>query len=115
LTQLVAGKTGDWKNVIFSERTGIFVRSGKYKLIQNDPVINVQYELYDLSANPHETKNLINDTELKSVFDDLKQKLEAWQNENPDVPKYPGLEPKFAPGIREPVTNNQRRERRGNR
>jgi arylsulfatase A-like enzyme len=112
LTQLVAGKTGDWKNVIFSERTGIFVRSGKYKLIQNDPVTSVQYELYDLSIDPHETKNLINDTELKSVFDDLKQKLEAWQNENPDVPKYSGLEPKFALVERNPNENKNKNNRR---
>ncbi|MDR2439472.1 MAG: sulfatase-like hydrolase/transferase [Planctomycetaceae bacterium] len=108
LTQLVTGRAGEWKNAIFSERTGIFVRSDKYKLIQNDPVTGSQYELYNLETDPYETKNLINDPTLKTVFDDLKQKLEIWQKENPAVPKYPGLEPKFAPVEREPNENKNR-------
>ncbi|MDR2117483.1 MAG: sulfatase-like hydrolase/transferase [Planctomycetaceae bacterium] len=108
LTQLVAGKAGDWKNIVFSERTGIFVRFGNYKLIQNDPATDGQYELYDLATDPHETKNLINDPALKTVSDDLKQKLEVWQKEDPAVPKYPGLEPKFAPVERDPNENKNK-------
>ena len=37
-----------------------------------------QYELFDLSKDPHETKNVANDPEYKSVFDDLKSKLYNW-------------------------------------
>ena len=39
-----------------------------------------QYELFDLSKDPHETKNVANDPEYKSVFDDLKSKLYNWRN-----------------------------------
>ncbi|MDR2706094.1 MAG: sulfatase-like hydrolase/transferase [Planctomycetaceae bacterium] len=112
LTQLVAGKTDDWKNIVFSERTGIFVRSGKYKLIQHDPATGNQYELYDLETDPLETKNLSNDPALKTVLEELKQKLETWQKDDPAVPKYPGLEPKFAPAEREPNNNKNQRQRR---
>ncbi|MDR1964595.1 MAG: sulfatase-like hydrolase/transferase [Planctomycetaceae bacterium] len=114
LTQLVAGKATDWKNLVFSERTGIFVRSGKYKLIQNDPALGGKYELYDLEVDPRETKDLSNDPALQTVIENLKQKLDSWQKDDPAVPNYPGLEPKFAPEKQEPK-NNQRRQRQANR
>ena len=43
-----------------------------------------QYELFDLSKDPHETKNVANDPEYKSVFDDLKSKLYNWRNVTDD-------------------------------
>ncbi|MDR1384854.1 MAG: sulfatase-like hydrolase/transferase [Planctomycetaceae bacterium] len=98
LVRLAAGDDSDWENVVFSERTGMFVRAGQYKFVRYDRDNGtIDYQLFDLKDDPLETKNLIHNAELKSVVDDLKQKLETWQNENPDVPKYHGLEPKFSP------------------
>ncbi|KAL4240735.1 hypothetical protein ACF0H5_001523 [Mactra antiquata] len=38
------------------------------------------WELYNINVDPHETKNLINDSSLNSVIKYLKQELVTWQN-----------------------------------
>ncbi|MDR1959099.1 MAG: sulfatase-like hydrolase/transferase [Planctomycetaceae bacterium] len=110
-TKLVAGNDPGWKNIVYSERRGMLVRDSKYKLIKNEEESGGGYLLFDLENDPEETQNLAGETALQSVFEELKKKLDAWQKEEPPVPKYPGLEPKFPPA-EEKRNKEQRRDRR---
>jgi arylsulfatase A-like enzyme len=66
-----SGVKGKWK----------MITDGKYKLILIPHPENDIYELYNLEADPNETRNLINDE--KEIADSLKQKLFAWMQKEP--------------------------------
>jgi N-sulfoglucosamine sulfohydrolase len=49
-----------------------------------------KHELYDLSADPHETVNLAENPEHAALLTELQQKLRAWQEQTKDpwITKY---------------------------
>jgi arylsulfatase A-like enzyme len=53
------------------------VRTPAHKLIVWEKAGKLN-ELYDLTADPHETKNRIDDAALARVRDDLRSRLKAW-------------------------------------
>jgi arylsulfatase A-like enzyme len=91
----LAGKkpVGPWREAFLYEYyweynyphtpTTFAVRTDRYKLIQYHGVWD-QEELYDLKADPRETKNLINDPALEDVRVELRAKLFALLDERGD-------------------------------
>ena len=51
-----------------------------YHRMQRPP----RFELYDLTTDPHEFRNLVGSAELTAVFDDLKGQLTAWREQTED-------------------------------
>jgi arylsulfatase A-like enzyme len=58
------------------------IRTDRWKLIHY-PHLD-RYQLFDLKADPLETKDLAGDAASKAVLDELKSKLLAWQREMND-------------------------------
>lgn len=52
------------------------IRKGRWKLIQS--YINGQSTLYDLEADPHETRNLAGEEDLQERIESLRDDLESW-------------------------------------
>lgn len=69
-----------------SKTSHYMVRTKKYKYVYNPGSTN---ELYDLVEDPMETRNLIHCDGLKSVIDELHERLLLWYNpdKNPYCPK----------------------------
>jgi arylsulfatase A-like enzyme len=80
----------DWPDSVFAQYHGDefglysqrMVRTNEYKLVYNSPDRN---ELYDLSRDPHELRNLIDHPEYRSVRADLAERLASWMRETDDV------------------------------
>jgi arylsulfatase A-like enzyme len=113
--KLTAGQDPNWKDTAYSERRGLMVRHQDYKLIRLDPNYGGEYFLYDLKNDPQETKDLKDEPQHKPVFESLKQKLDDWQKNDPPVPHYPGLEPKFQPITKEAVEQKHEDRREAKR
>lgn len=58
--------------------------TGKERLIFRWP--RPVEELYDLSKDPHEFKNLANKSEYSGIKEELRDKLKSWENRTNDVP-----------------------------
>jgi N-sulfoglucosamine sulfohydrolase len=43
-----------------------------------------RFELFDLQADPNETRNLATDADHKAVLETLQSKLRAWQKQTQD-------------------------------
>lgn len=64
-------------------------------------------ELYDVTADPYQIKNLVNDPSLKSVLDELRKKHETWTRETSDMGHLnePEMIEMMWPGGKQPVTD----------
>ena len=91
LAPLLAGKTpNDWPESVYCEHHGEVwgyhtqrsIRTLTWKYVYNPTDID---ELYDLSADPHEMDNRINDPELSATLDDLKARLLGWNDATGDM------------------------------
>ena len=67
----------DNKSKEFGQLAYRLVRTPSHKLIVWEKADKPD-ELYDLAADPHETKNRIDDAALAKVRDDLRDRLKAW-------------------------------------
>jgi arylsulfatase A-like enzyme len=73
----------DSENSKFGDTNYRLIRTTKHKLIRwADP--KRPDELFDLSADPEETKNLIDDASAKAVKDDLNARLVDWMKKTND-------------------------------
>ncbi len=68
------------------------VRTHQYKLIYFNRID--QWELFDLTKDPHEMNNVYNDPEYSSVVDELKQELQRLQTYYKDDPNDVGDNPR---------------------
>ncbi len=73
----------DEKSREFGDLAFRLVRTPTHKLIAWARA-NKPDELYDLTADPHERKNLIDDPALAKVRDDLRQRLRTWMDKTAD-------------------------------
>ena len=64
-------------------------------------------ELYDVKTDPHQVKNLINDPELKTILDDLRNRHRQWTLETGDMGHLnePEMIEYMWPGGLQPVTD----------
>ena len=87
------------------------VRTPRYKLIR-EPRGAGGYELYDLSNDPLEMRNLAADPAHAALVKQLAAEMEAWQNDSPPVPVIAGVAP--APTGESPVATgkNKRKARK---
>ncbi len=77
---MLAGETpADWPDAFYNQCNGVeiyytqrMVRTREYKLVYNPAGVD---ELYDLKADPHEMKNLIDDPAMEAVIKELFGKL----------------------------------------
>ena len=92
LTKLVAGGDAGWKDCAYAERNSMMVRTPRYKLIV-DPRGRGTRELYDLTTDPGETRDLAGDAAHADVLRDLSARLEAWQKDRPPIPVIEGVAP----------------------
>lgn len=84
----------DWPDSVFLEYNGdefgLYtqrgVRTDDYKFIYNGPDTN---ELYDLTADPHELNNVIDDPEYADVHQEMVDLLISWMNDTDDL--YPWI------------------------
>ncbi len=67
----------------FRHYTHRMIRSPKYKLIRWDRADKPD-ELYDLIADPHETKNIIQSPAVRKVRDDMINRLTLWMKKTND-------------------------------
>jgi len=79
LRPLLEGKSTDWHEFVTAEVTvdGRMIRTPSYKYIayQGDPVV----QLFDMKADPGETRNLAGETKLAAVLDDHRKLLRDWE------------------------------------
>jgi len=64
-------------------------------------------ELYDVTADPYQVNNLVNDPRLKEVLDDLRKRHETWTRETGDMGHLnePEMIEMMWPGGKQPVTD----------
>ena len=90
LVPLLNGASGDWRRSFlieyYSDRVIPRVRQMGYKAIRTERWKYIHYyeldgmdELYDLSADPYEMKNIINQPEAGSTLEAMKRELERLQ------------------------------------
>lgn len=98
LRPLLEHRTADWREFVVSEvaTTGRMVRTPEYKLISYKG--DETDQLFDMRADPGETKNLFGDAKFADVHADLKSRLQDWESR---------LEPLSLEG-REPLPRPQR-------
>jgi arylsulfatase A-like enzyme len=63
---------------LYSQR---MVRTDRYKYVFNAPDVD---ELYDLEADPHELRNLVDHPDYRAVRDRLRDRLVEWMDESDD-------------------------------
>lgn len=86
---LLEAESAPWRDCIVTESVGIdyllftqrALRWGCYKYVFNSGDLD---ELYDLSLDPHELKNLINDAASGDLLRQMRLKLDAWMGEMND-------------------------------
>ncbi len=105
LAQLCAGKTAGWPNEAFSWMLGVphtrqeaymlgtklMLRTPAYKLIDYGAEFHTRWALYDMAADPGETRNLAGDPAHAAVLQALAERLAAWQHETPPAMRVPGM------------------------
>lgn len=102
MVRLVAGEEPTWKNIAHCERLTSMVRTAQYKLISNGGRRGAgggDFELYDLAADPQETRNLAGDPAHAAVQRELQAKLEAWAAHRPAIPKMAGVQTAWNAGV----------------
>ncbi|MCX7047507.1 MAG: sulfatase-like hydrolase/transferase [Candidatus Sumerlaeota bacterium] len=86
LRPLLEKKPVEWRDFLVSESatTGRMVRTVDYKLItyKNDPV----EQLFDMKADPWETRNLAEEAKYADTMADLKKRLAAWESQLEPLP-----------------------------
>ncbi|MCX6343619.1 MAG: sulfatase-like hydrolase/transferase [Armatimonadetes bacterium] len=93
LLPLCTGETKDWRKDLMCETHGHFknelgrmVVTDQYKYVWNDGDMD---ELYDLTQDHYEMKNLIDSPTHKDILEDMKARLAKWQQQSHDDPKSP--------------------------
>ena len=80
LRPLLEQKPTEWREFLVSESNirGRMVRTPEYKLItyKDDPT----EQLFDMKADPWETRNLVGDARHADVMADLKKRLSEWES-----------------------------------
>jgi arylsulfatase A-like enzyme len=115
VVNLVAGKHSQWKNIAYAQCDGMMVRTPQYKLVRNTGrkyrTVHSEFELYDLTKDPKEEQDLSADPAHAQVLQELKLKMEAWQQDRPPVPVMEGVE-KTVPGSDARPAGKRRRQGR---
>ncbi len=112
LVKLTAGQEDSWSNRAYSQRTRFMVRDGDYKLIADQSVLDgglpkkegnksgkesaldklhPPVELYNLSADPGEAKNLAGQSSQQRRLVEMLEMLRHWQATKPGPITIPGL------------------------
>jgi len=89
LIPLITGAKADWRDLIVTEFEGVnqlvytqrTLRSGNLKYGYN---CANEDELYDLSIDPHETRNLIHHPDYQQTADELRLRLDDWMRKTND-------------------------------
>jgi arylsulfatase A-like enzyme len=88
LLPLAAGEVDGWREDLMCDSHGHFdhqvarvLYAGRHKYVANQGHL---HELYDLEADPYELENLIDDPEHQGVLDDMRARLQAWQERTQD-------------------------------
>jgi len=81
-------KDAEWREDLMCETNGHFsvhigrvILKDQYKYIMNDRDMD---ELYDLSTDPYEMNNLIDDEKHQGILVDMKARLEKWRQKTTD-------------------------------
>jgi arylsulfatase A-like enzyme len=84
LRPLWSGSRGAWRDSLGSAFVHLqrAIRDDRWKLIAYPPIAH--WELFDLQADPHETRNLIDDPAAQDHFARLRERLVQWQAEMRD-------------------------------
>ena len=89
LLPLIEDRAAETREAVFAEYHGDefgfysqrMVRTDRYKYVFNAPDVD---ELYDLEADPHELRNLVDHPDYRSVRDRLRGRLVEWMAESGD-------------------------------
>ena len=94
LRPLLERKPTEWREFVASEHhvIGRMIRTGRYKYVryENDPV----EQLFDMKADPWETKNLYDDAKYASIVADHRKLLKEWQARLKPVAPTPMAKPR---------------------
>ena len=73
------------------------VRTPQYKLIKDERKAKRggegAYELYDLTKDPKEERDLAGDPQYKAVMEELAKQIDAWQKDVPPPAQFDGIQP----------------------
>ncbi len=81
LAPVLQGKAKSVRECVFGHYSDCqrMIRTDRWKLIHYPKI--EKYQLFDLSADPNELKNLADDPQHAQLFDRLRAKLAAWERE----------------------------------
>ena len=89
LRPLLEGKPTEWREFVASEHhvVGRMLRTPQFKYVhyEDDPV----EQLFDMKADPWETKNLYDDPQFAGVLEDHRKLLAEWRSRLKPVPPTP--------------------------
>ena len=89
LLPLAKGTATGWRDSVVVEFGGVSgsvatLRTLRHKNFKYGYNCGLRDELYDLQADPHETRNLINEPDYQDIAEDLRCRLSAWMEETQD-------------------------------
>ncbi len=106
LAPLCAGESAGWPNEAFSWMLGVpytrqeaymlgtkrMLRTPEYKLIDYGADFRTRWELFDMTNDPAEMRNLADDPARKSLLQELAARLDEWEVEAPPPARIPGMD-----------------------
>ncbi|UCD29794.1 MAG: sulfatase-like hydrolase/transferase [Planctomycetota bacterium] len=107
LVPIMQGKSVEWRKVIFSEvgypghtwGRVVTARTRRHKYVnhENAPVGKPVEEFFDLTNDPWEVKNEINNPRYLDIVNRLKKEIKRWEETTDHAPMYPIGEMKLEP------------------
>jgi arylsulfatase A-like enzyme len=95
--RLARGQDPNWKDRGYSQLATAMVRTANWKFIDNSRNLSGPFELYDLTSDPKEQRNLLKEPKLKDLVADCKRQLTQWRADKPAPIKIPGMAlPRYA-------------------
>lgn len=95
--RLARGQDPNWKDRGYSQLATAMVRTANWKFIDNSRDLSGPFELYDLTSDPKEQRNLLEEPKLKDLVADCRRQLTQWRADKPAPIKIPGMAlPRYA-------------------
>ncbi|MGH9665443.1 MAG: sulfatase family protein, partial [Bryobacteraceae bacterium] len=89
--RLARGESPGWKNRCYSQLWTGMIRTPEWKFIDKSRNLSGPLELYRMTEDPHESRNLAGESKYRSVVADFKRELTAWRANKPAPVRIKGM------------------------